>query len=152
MPDRLTPAIQIGQPATILRPDFNRRRTHIIVYEFRPDTPESRIPRVPGGSPGTYKVKFILGTPGKDEFFSNINMDITNWSGHSPLLAPVPTGGALRLDLMGGTESASMLFGANDAHELSYAETTLRATSFQEAHKTAYNLIMPQLRARSTIT
>ncbi len=142
-------SIPIGQSTTIEAPEFNRRLHLTYIYGFIPRSPESQVPNPPSGSPGGYKVRFVLCTPGQEEFFSTIDVVKIPDLGKSPLKAAVPPDGGMRVDLCldprSSTRAASILFGTNDANEISHADMTVQAANFQEAYRTAYNLVLPQL-------
>ena len=52
-------SVPIGQSVTVEAPDFNRRLHLTYTYGFAPDSPESRVPNPPSGSPGIYKASSI---------------------------------------------------------------------------------------------
>jgi hypothetical protein len=69
----------------IRRPALHSRLSLVIVPGFPSHNPLSRIPRSPDGSPGVYKVTYVLSVPGQTSFHDELDVNVLMQSGNSLL-------------------------------------------------------------------
>lgn len=123
----------------IRRPRSNMRLLLSIVPNFAKGTSKATVPRTPAGEKGTYRVTFILGIPGKQGFFEDVDFAQFMESGES-LLAP-PPGQAVRAQIFNETEQQEVQFIPNSRGVLAKAVLGFQAKSFQHARAIAYDLV-----------
>src|SRR5438094_6069794 len=112
----------------LFRPESNTRLEVTIVPEFPPSHPESKVPRPRQGTPGTYKVTFVLSVPGKATYRNELPMQQLMKSGES--LLTVSVGDRLRLTIWNQTESVDVIFHSNSQGQISSTELRLSGKSF----------------------
>lgn len=136
--------VQTTQPKIqIARPRTNTRLFFSIVPEFAPADERSKIRRTPTGSRGVYRVTFILGIPGKQIFYSDLDFAQLLASGESLLLEP--NGRTLKVEIFNEKDRAEVLFIPNDQGIFAKAQMRVTAEDFRQARNTAIDLIMPIL-------
>src|SRR5579859_634576 len=126
------------------RPDTNRRESLVVVPNFAPSDPKASIPRSPEGSPGVYRVTFVLTIPGKEDFRTELNWAKIMQSGESLLLVPQGLG-RLNVKVSNDQDEAEIVFLPNAKMSLATAQIRVTASTFLDAQSQAHNLIMPIL-------
>jgi hypothetical protein len=96
----------------------------------------------PRGSAGVYDITFVLGVPGIGSVVTAVDIGAILASGDSMLAS-----GDVRVELSTADppSRSTWLFRANAQRRLARAEVALQANNFPEAHREAYNQVMPQL-------
>lgn len=132
----------------IERPETNERHQFISVPEFAPDDPRSLIPRSPQGTEGFYRVMFVLGIPGKELFFDDQDLNLLRNSGTSLLLMP---SGAIFSNVKivevsneQKQETIEVQLARREG-KVASAQIRVYASSFREAERHAFDLVMPIL-------
>lgn len=115
-----------------------------MVPEFAPSSPESKIPRSPGGSPGVYDVIFILGVPGKQSYFEDIDIDKALQSGESLFVLPREAA-VLTVNIRNNGDHAQINYGKASNGTVSSARIRITARGFDDAAIAAYDLVAPTL-------
>lgn len=124
------------------RPEINKRMAVISVPIFDESHPKASIPRLPEGSPGIYNVTFVLTIPGRELFQSELNLPKLIESGES--LIHVPRGvSQLNVRISNDVDAVDVLFLPNASGSLAKAQIKVEASSFSDAEKLAYDLVMP---------
>ncbi len=125
------------------RPYLNDRVGITVVPEFSSADPRASVSRPPEGSPGIYKVTFVLATPGRATFVTDY--DAAKWLRSGESLLMVPRGTKIRLDIENHPDVREMWFLSNTKGELASAEVTVEASTFLEAERKAYDALALQL-------
>lgn len=127
----------------IERPETNTRIKLTNIPIFPQSDPRSKITGTPRGNAGIYRVTFVLAVPGREVFRDHLDFETIMQSGDSLLQAA----GArfLRITLSNTEASADIVIGCNAKGHLATAQMRLESQGFDEAERTAYNLIAPQL-------
>ena len=135
------------QIVRVERPETNERQMFISVPEFAPSDPRALIARSPQGSPGIYRVTFVLGIPGKEIFFDDLDLNELRNSGTSLLLMPsgIPFARVHIIEESTVQETAEVVFAANREGKVANAQVRVSAVNFVEAEQHAFNLVMPIL-------
>jgi hypothetical protein len=94
----------------------------------------------PSGSPGNYRVVFVLGVPGVGSVSSILNLATLERSGDSQIISP-----GLKVDLKAPQEQSSWLFIANEEGRLGRVEVTLYAADFDIAIANAHDQVLAML-------
>lgn len=129
------------------RPETNERYRLIIVPKFKPNSPKAKIARSPEGFPGTYQVTFAFSIPGCGLYSGKISLSQMINEGES--LIELPGGKELKIDRgqdfsradRSKEQSFSLL--SNDQGVLSRTVVDLEASSFLDAERKSFDLIMP---------
>jgi hypothetical protein len=125
------------------RPETSARVKLTVVPHFPDDNPKSKIERSPLGGTGMYRVTFILSLPGKNVFREQLNFVELMQSGESLLQVPMHT--PLAIILSNDTWRAEVSFPINKQGTIANAVMRVNAQSFNDAERTAYDLVSPQL-------
>jgi hypothetical protein len=94
----------------------------------------------PSGSPGNYRVVFVLGVPGVGSVSSVLNLATLERSGDSQIISP-----GVKVDLKAPQEQSSWLFIANEEGRLGRVEVTLYAADFDIAIANAHDQVLAML-------
>lgn len=124
-------------------PSTNSNIDLCIVPEFAPEDPRTSVRRDPEGSPGYYKVTFILCTPGQATAVRDIDVVSLLNSGDSLLV--VPTGIIPEVQVYNEHERVTIRFIQNSNTRLSRVEMRFVAQNRQHAEHYAYDLVHPVL-------
>jgi len=128
----------------IPRPQYSSREQYTIVPNFPPEDPRASLTKR-DGSPGDYRVIFTLAMPGKEVFATELNLSLELTRGDSLVAF-----GANRTEYQvevrqEGKAVGGIILGKNQAGRLATALVIVKASSFIEAQKTAYEIIAPFL-------
>jgi len=128
----------------IEKPDTNDIIALTVVPQFKPGSSAASIPRSPEGSPGKYRITFVLGIPGKQLFQENLQMDQLLSSGESLLEAP--KGKNIEVSIIRkDKDSAEVRFLKSKTGALARAQVHVTANSVVDAEQKAHAVVLPTL-------
>ena len=130
--------------AKVLRPRASGRVVHVIVPIPPPNSPLSRIPRSAEGGFGTYLITFVLGVPGRKIFQDSLDFVKLRDAGDSLLYFPQGIRN-IKIQVSAGHGFAEIAFLKNKRGAMSHAITRIYAQSFEDANKSAYQIVVPAL-------
>jgi len=130
--------------ANVLRPRASGRVVHVIVPIPPPNTPLSRIPRSAEGSFGAYLITFVLGVPGRKVFQDSLDFVKLRDAGDSLLHFPQGIRN-IKIQVSERRGFAEIAFLKNERGAMSHAVTRIYAQSFEDANKSAYQIVVPAL-------
>lgn len=134
--------------AQVDRPETNMRWALTAVPQ-RDEMPSvEEVPSQLAGSPGWYRVTFVLGVPGAAMFTSDV--DLTGFADSGSSLLRLPENARhvkVTLAKEAGTDDDRIetLFSANDTGQIARAQLRLDADNFADAEQVAYDVVMPIL-------
>ena len=134
----------LGVPAQLPRPDTSARYSITVVYDFAADDPLSQVQRSPEGSPGTYRITFVLSLPGKEMYRGDLSFQEIMQSGDS-LLKLHPSVMHCNIKLVGEGEVVDIVGFPNTLHAMSRLQMRVTAPNFVDAARCAHDLIVPLL-------
>lgn len=133
-----------GQPPQSARPLVTGPISYLVEPVFPPSDPRSKLTTGPIGSPGIYRVTFVLAIPGLDVVQEQVDFARPDADGDSLLLAPE---GAheIRIDLANSVESQAMVIHLNEHRRLRSISLEIRAASFLDARRQGHDFVVPFL-------
>lgn len=133
------------QHVELERPDTNTRLHLVVVPEFAPTDPRSAIARTPQGSPGIYRVTFVLAIPGQESLRNALEIATIMQAGNSLLRAPSTGITGVKVSATNETDHTDIVFSVNADGALARAQMRVQADSFLAAQAFTYDMVMPVL-------
>ena len=135
-----------GQPARSARPYVTSRMSFMVEPVFSPvSSPPPPDGPAPAGSPGIYKLTYVLAIPGRAVVHDEVNFAKLVQAGDSLLEVP-PGIQQLRIDLDDDTgRQQTAIAHVNGHRRLRDVELEIRAGSFAEAASCGHDLVAPLL-------
>ncbi len=130
--------------ARVLRPHNSGRVVHVIVPKPPPNSPLAMISRSPDGSPGIYLITFVLCVPGQKVFQDSLDFAKLRDAGDSLLHFPQGIRD-IKIQVSARQGFAEIAFLKNRRGAMSHAITRIYAQNFEDANKSAYQIVVPAL-------
>jgi hypothetical protein len=130
-----------GQPFQSARPHVTSRMGFTVVPVFDPAAP----PLSPIGSPGIYRLTYVLAVPGRAVVQDEVDFAKLVQTGDSLLEVPTDVH-QLRIDLYDGSSlKQTAIVNVNTAHRLRDIELEIQADNFAQAASFGHDLVAPLL-------
>lgn len=136
-----------GQPIQSARPYVTSKIAYIVLPVFNAAAPPPPPPTLPAttGSPGIYKLTYVLAVPGRAVVQDEVNFAKLVQAGDS-LLEVSAEVHKLRIDLHDGASSGQTAFvNVNAAHRLRDIELEIQADNFAQADSFGHDIVAPML-------
>lgn len=148
LPKPSTSSVPLGGPITSGRPLVTSSRTYVVVPQFPIGHPQYGLSTGPVGSPGKYKIIFILAIPGINVVQENSDFVAMLNGGDSLLQVPSDTSLNLCINtpIEGGEfEKQDIGININSKDRVGSLELILKAENFADATKRSHDVAMPIL-------
>ena len=119
--------------------------TYVVVPTYADGDPRNALTNGPHGSPGRYRVTFVLAVPGRYVVQDSVDFDEAVQQGDSLLVVP-PSIHEIRIDFL-DTDRGDLVSTAriNEHHRVRDISIEFDADSFHEAAKQGYDFLIPVL-------